>query len=744
MAKNPQRFRGLLTNVDAKDVGPGHMVVQRNIGNYRPGRLDVRKGLAYLSDSTIWNLTISGTADCLGVFAYIAAQADWLVMQMTDGDIKAVRNSATLNDIVTGLNTFMPVCFCRDQYGALLWVNGIERGSRWKGITATPDELGVFSPEDIYGANAPPRIEETGNNGNPKNSVTYYCAYRYVDFDGIPSSISQITAFAVSATGTGRELQWVRALTSGQQVIPSTQSRVQYVEFWRSVANDKRILYRVGRSTNTAWAAATSFIDDVSDETLLNNDADLVLPVFNQDLTPNARRFNRPPTCKPFMALHQDVMFYYGRVFYNTGTIGLTNGNTAGTSSGASLRTEMNGWKLRVVGDTAEHTVSAINEGTGGFTIDSNYAGSTGTGKSYVLTPDPQDEAYVLRFSVKGEPESVPEVYAQRVQSSSAATDVETGMMPYGPYLFLFHERSMYQCTFSTNPLFDLVISPMMNRGLVNNRCAIVAGSSGLWCLDQQGVYRTTGGVPNDETSITLKDLFTDGTIDWTASKKKWYFASYEERQHVVRFHVAYTGDGTTYPTRALCRNIDTGEWWEEQYPVELSGACNIAVSGNQRLICGGPDDKAALMFEGYTDPSSASVSWTMKTTCFEIDQPQQNTKAVGIQVPRELRIQHLPTTALLTMTLKLYKNRGASAVSRIMGLKDPSGLLTYEPNSSSITIPLDATRAGTADPGFTNVPLDEGVSDKGIGDRFLQVELSGSANTEQVTITALDMQGYG
>lgn len=618
MPKNPQRFGGLLTNVDLKDVPPGMMVTQTNIGNYRPGRLDVRKGCGYLK--TPWVLTPSGSADSLASFGFVAPQARWFVTEKSDGTIKAHRNTAS-QEIVTGLNVFQPMCCMVDLYGSLVIVNGIERGYRWNGVASAPDSLGVDSPIDLLGAGGPgtPLVDVSylPGTGNVNNDTLYYLAYRHVDRDGIPSSISEIYTYRTEVGASGTAIKWTDGTgPSGEQIKISTQARVATggtMELWRSTGNAPGILYRVTSFLESAWSGMGSvYIDNVSDQTLFDSDPDNVLPMFDPDGFPNARRFEKPPTNKPFVALHQDIALYYGRVFYTEGTLAATATSATVTGTSTAVRSEMVSWKLRFDGETVEYTVATVNEGAQTFTITPVYAGSTGSGKSYTLSPDAHDEAYTLRFSVKGEPESVPSVYAHRVQSSSASSDLETGIFPFGAYCYLFHETTFYQVSYGTNPALDISVSPAHYRGLVNQNC-VIAAESAIWAMDQLGCYKITGGGIEDISSGMLRNYF-DETIDWTASKRKWYFASYQPHARVLRWHVQFVGDGDTRPSRAVCYNVTTGEWWDEQYPMELGGAAIAQVSGKDRLICGGENDNQILMGEGYADLIAASVQGTITT----------------------------------------------------------------------------------------------------------------------------------
>ena len=820
MPKNRKRFGGLLTNWDLKDIPPGYMVEQTNIGCYNPGRLDVRSGIVKLKDT--WDLTVSGTDDVISTHAFISPQARWVVMEKTDGSIKAIRDGITLNSLVTGLNVFQPISACVDLYGSLIIVNGIERGYRWNGISSTPDSLGVDGPIHLWGAgdNATPSISPIylPGTGNLRNDALYYCAYRYIDRDGIPSSISEIKEFRTEVGASGTKIEWDEdadgTANNGPQIKASTQSRVVSIELWRSVANAPQTLYKVTTLVNADWGGSDIYIDDVSDEELLDNDPDDIMDVFDQDGFPNARRFEPPPTDKPYVCLNQDVLLMYGRVFYNEGTLAATNGNATHTGTGVSLRSEMVGWRLRYDGETTEYEVATVNEGASTFTTTVVYAGSTGSGKTYTLSPDSHSAAYTLNFSVRGEPESMPSEYAQRIQASSALTDLETGLFAMGVYVYAFNERTHYQVSYGNNPALDMSISDARYRGAVNQRCIIAAEESG-WAMDQLGFYKFGPSGYSDVTSDILRSYFKS-QISWTAAKRKWYFASYDPHSRVLRFHVQFVGDSDTRPKRAVCYNALTGEIWDELYPIELSGSAIVDVDGLQRLVCGGPDDNAILFGEGTADlistaiqgtitsaatattsfvDSAASfpttvvgvpvsiisgtgkgttrtistrtngttlvvdsawtvgtdsvyvigaIGWSLKTGAYEYVTARQEGMSAATNINRMLRLQHIPTSSDNFMTLRLYQNRSASALTRGVELTDANGFAEYKENGDvNIKLHGDRSLSSDGDPGFTNIALDSTIADSASCDRFLQVEIEGYQGPDVVAITALDMEGF-
>lgn len=682
MQRNPSRFRGLMTYADAKDIPPGFMVEQRNLGNFRPGRLDVRGGLHPISD-LLSNITAADSHDLLGVFGHSSPYARWLVGHRVDGSIKARRDTssggtAPLVPTSDNFDINYPCCFVRDAIGGLLIFNGLQRGYRWDGVmigaSASAHDAGVSSPEDIAATtSSPPSIANSGTTTGPTASGTYVAGYRYRDRWGYFSNLSELAEF--SADGSGHGFVWSSLVSSTQAV--NSQYRGKYIELFRSTDNAPNTLYLVARLGNKgvivsatgngatatitleaghsliagcvvsitgvsgltsltitsvtsttatgnssynssdsdggAWSLTGYTLDDETDADLEASSIDSSINILNPDFSVSARAYGLPPNDKPYFASFQDVMFAYGRVNYSVGTASGTSGTSVITlSAAASPKTEWAGRRIIISSTGVEYDIVSVNEGTRELTIDRKLTGTL-SAVSYVVTPA-STRANLLCFSRPGQQEGFLETDAIRVHQPSDATDLETGLMQFGQYLYLFHEYHTYQLSFNADPRYDGQVGLVSYRGAVNNRS---------WCLDnenayifdQKGGYKISGPCcPDDLTTASIKNIFTE-TIDWSDAKKKWYFASCDPYERVVRYHVSYTGDSTTYPKRAVCYSTQTGEWWTEQYPFEISGATEYPINGTMRLVLGGPDDKYLVMgTRGTGDGLAAPVQGTTLT----------------------------------------------------------------------------------------------------------------------------------
>lgn len=97
MARTPQGessstlWKGLITNADAHDVGAGAAVVQSNLEIKAAGKLAVRKGIrpgGFANPAPPLKFPVIVAA------YYQRPEADWIVYQLENGDIKTGRSFA--------------------------------------------------------------------------------------------------------------------------------------------------------------------------------------------------------------------------------------------------------------------------------------------------------------------------------------------------------------------------------------------------------------------------------------------------------------------------------------------------------------------------------------------------------------------------------------------------------------------------------------------------------------------------
>ena len=207
--------------------------------------------------------------------------------------------------IETGVSITALSCWCATRDAKLVRVNGVARGSILQSDNTTLWQLGIDAPV------AAPTIADDAT-ASTIFAATYYCAYRFVDSNGQPSSLSPITTFAATAK---HSFDWSGISSSSQ----SSTHGVTTTQYFRSLAGDPSVLYQVSLSFSGGHAT-----DSVSDDSLLG--AAIILPVLNDDGTLNANRFVPPPQDRAVAVPYADRYWYgvggsgvaeWNRVYYS-------------------------------------------------------------------------------------------------------------------------------------------------------------------------------------------------------------------------------------------------------------------------------------------------------------------------------------------------------------------------------------------------------------------------------------------
>lgn len=242
------------------------------------------------------------------------------------------------------------------------------------------------------------------------------------------------------------------------------------------------------------------------------------------------------------------------------------------------------------------------------------------------FTPPPSDKSVVVRFqdrfwygvdtsgkhgnsllySEVDEPESVPEINEIVLQQNARDADTIRALIPFGPTLLAMQSQHAYALTFSKNPLLDAQVSPIANRGALNQRSWDIHEGV-CYVLDQRGVYAIaqSGGV--ESLSDAIGDLFRE-RIDF--GKRTWPFLVVDPVTQVLRAFVAFREDGSDgFPTRALCCHIASKTWWMETYPQRIHSATTARLSnGDARCIYGAAGGHY-LLDEGQADLGRGAIT---------------------------------------------------------------------------------------------------------------------------------------
>lgn len=268
--------------------------------------------------------------------------------------------------IKTGLNTFEPLNWTITPDGKLIGCNGVDRGIIHDGRAAAAYDLGIDAPQ-----NGP---AVTAGSGGNSQAGDYVCAFRWVDAEGVGSSLSPLTV--VSATAN-QKFSWASLPSPGN-------TRITHTELYRSTAGQTTALYRVAKIP----VATTSFANDVLGDEPLGNEPNATAGVIgNLSASADASGFTIFTTA----ATHP---LYVGAV--------------------VSIRNHSVDQYNRVI-----HTITAVSDNTH-FTTDAVYV-SNGTGGQWTLqnvalfngVSGSEDDGY--RFEPPPDFKSVPIYYQDRL-----------------------------------------------------------------------------------------------------------------------------------------------------------------------------------------------------------------------------------------------------------------------------------------------------------------------------------------
>lgn len=661
------RFLGRMSAPDPHDIPAGSFQEFDNLQTVNPGQITVRKGMK--------RMTTAATYAAIAMYRFQRPEADWIVWENSNGAVKAARVSGTSLGtpitIATGLSTFQPLCFAKGRNHVLVAVNGIDRGIRWDGLSAAAEDLGIDPPdtnavitpsatgayEYIYGIRF---LDDDFGFVRPQQGTVMGFTLDPDDPGGQPSSLSA-TSSTTGLLDSGVTYTW--------GTLPgSSQSRVTRIQLFRSLAGEVETLYLVatlsyaGTISTVSTAAGTNKVNMVQPHGLQNgavitisgvsggsningsrtvtvvndraftigtafsttgtggtwaltgfaesnSDADLeLLPAMAINAPDgrhfNARRFTPPPNSKPYVVAYLDRLWYLGSIHYTAGSIA-TNGTTTITGTATNWPATFEGRWISIQGEATPFLVTDWVSATS-MVLD-HAATTTASGLYYAVSPSPVERNQIA-FSEQDEPESVPETNVLPLQENTGDDDEITGVLPTGEGLVIGKDRHLVFLRAVRQPELDATPTNLTRRGLISFRCCAWFEGTSYW-MDQCGIYSFNGSGEPTPIGDGIIDLWQQVTIDF--SKSKWFYAIVDPMLETIRWHVAFTGDSGTRPTRWLEYDLRGNSWATGSSVEELGGACATVISGQPRVIYGGLLDVLYLANEGLADGISTAITGT-------------------------------------------------------------------------------------------------------------------------------------
>lgn len=486
--------------------------------------------------------------------------------------------------------------------------------------------------------------------------------------------------------------------------------------------------------------------DGTADTTLDNNES---LAILNEDGSLNARRQGLPPPECAVMAWFQDRMYYGVQRKYSQGAVTTTANSitiTGGVHPDTNLSTDWieefgaygnyyqtGKWWMQIENEPKPIPISTFNSATSLFTTLANAPTLTQSLVNYVIYPDPEMFRNTLIYSEIDEGESVPYstttvegkvigyVNTVTIQENTGDDDEITGLMSYSYALFVLKERHIYRMQNIAN---EPSVYPLVARGCLNNRCWVWHDNL-AYLMDKSGIY-AFDGQNVDPISLPIQNLWINATINF--NYERWFFASVDPTNEVVRFHVRFSGDAGTRPRRALCYHTRYKQWWQEYYAWELGGACKVDIDNVERCLVGGYDEELWKVNEGFTDGGEA-IEAVWRSGMFPVvrSAPQQS-------VAYEVAFEPLENTTLIA---RVYDDNSNTAVTAAITRADDKGI-SVTAGSGDMEIAMDATQSGW---------VRQEVGGRGTNDargrRWLSLELEAEAPDDaQVVIYGVLIEG--
>lgn len=250
----------------------------------------------------------------------------------------------------------------------LFLVNGINKMSQI-----------VNNDEITAGIGAPTSAPTFNSNidGNLSQSVSYYFVYTYYNSKlGKESNRSPVSA--VMTTGGTSATDGIRINIPANA---SLDSQIDTVRVYRTYENETD-LYFYDQDASYSGTAIT--VDSVQADAALGS----TQAPYAGASTDQASDYSIPPICACAEEFGGSV-WQAGTYVHDTGNVNVTNGS-ATVSTGAvspQFHVDMAGATFFVIGDTKEYTISTVASATS-LTLSENYAGTTGSNKSYTIYRD--------------------------------------------------------------------------------------------------------------------------------------------------------------------------------------------------------------------------------------------------------------------------------------------------------------------------------------------------------------------
>jgi len=430
--------------------------------------------------------------------------------------------------------------YAESSDGVVLMADGIGPVLRWDGYETTATKAGVDAPGTAAVISASGAGSITG---------TYTAYVRFVDKFGNYSNYSPVSNSVVAASNL--------TITYSSVPVPQ-QGTVVRRQILRNLAGNVNVYY-VDIDTT-----------DIGSTTFSSTKTDLVLAT-QQASVPNDDSVNYgvPPDNKPIIVYHQNRMYAAGIEPYRQGSCEVTFGGTTVVGRGTEWQSTLAGRYLHISAGRQPYLISSVDVVAQTLVISQPYRGPSDIFAAYAIKPAAA-ESNTFYYSQANLPEAWNPSDALTLPEDG---DEVTGMMNYSSFLYFLKKNHIYRLTTRIDPATDGLVSFAVRRGVINQRCWVVADET-AYLLDEQGVYAYRGDDQGQPISTPIQDLFRRGVVDdmrinWQASR--YFHACHSPQEETIRWFVALGSD--YLPRHAICYNYKQQKWWDEKYPIAIGAS---------------------------------------------------------------------------------------------------------------------------------------------------------------------------
>lgn len=304
-----------------------------------------------------------------------------------------------------------------------------------------------------------------------------------------------------------------------------------------------------------------------------------------------------PPMHKTCIAFHINRMFMAGELDNVIGSCQTTYGSSIIQGIGTVWDYWAVGRYIWVVGASQPYQIAAVNASTQQITLTANYTDPSDKFALFAVRPPPA-EARLIYYSMSGLPEAWPPWQAIALQEDG---DDITGLMSMGSFLYILERRHIYRFTFQGDPANGGAIFLSGLRGCVNQRCWILVDDV-AYMLDEQGIHAFRGGA-SEPISNPIQDIFRPNSqsrfrINWTV--QNWFHAVHYPPQETIRWYVAMSG--MHHPRHAICYNYRLKRWWLEEYPYPITASCTGRINNVPTVFLGASARRVFAFWQGFLD----------------------------------------------------------------------------------------------------------------------------------------------